>query len=505
MTSINTKASVLAVTVETTEGTPVPPSSGSDFLAQQDDVSFEPSFEQLENAELKNSLGKAKTLTGTESPTATFSHYLRHSGVEGTAPAYGPTILKALFGSETTDADEETTAAGSTAEVVVLSANGSHHPRGSALLLKNGAGYEIRPVHSQSGENLTLGFDTTNVMGAGVDVGKAVTYSPSNTISDFQTLTLWEYLGNEGAVEMIAGSRPISMDITAEAGQLINASYNFEGIEFYFNPITITSSNKYVDFNDGGVQVAEVATGTYKDPHQLADALATAMDAESTDTITCTYDDSTGIYNTASDGLSFSILWKTGVHGADNADDNIGPTIGYSDAADDTGATSYDADSAMDWSASYTPSYDSADPIIAKSMQCFIGEHDDNVCFDPSSVSISFGIPKADIMSVCAESGKSGSIPSEREIEITATALLSKYDADRFRRMRENSTTRFALMGGVKSGGNWTAGTNFCIYCPTSTVTSMNIADADGLVEVTITLMSYVDDSGNGEFYISFV
>jgi len=91
MATINTRASVLGIKVETTEGTPNPPAATSDFIAQQDDLTMEPSFEQLENAELKNSLGRAKTIVGAESPTCSFSHYLRHSGTEGTAPKYGST------------------------------------------------------------------------------------------------------------------------------------------------------------------------------------------------------------------------------------------------------------------------------------------------------------------------------------------------------------------------------------------------------------------------------
>ena len=151
MTTINTRASVLGIKVESTEGTPAFPASTADYIAQQDDLTMEPSFEQLENAELKNSLGMAKSIVGAEAPTCSFSHYFRHSGTEGTAPKFASTILKAIIGSENIDADEETCDAGSTVSNIKLTANGDHHPRGTGLLIKDATnGYSIRPAHSLS-------------------------------------------------------------------------------------------------------------------------------------------------------------------------------------------------------------------------------------------------------------------------------------------------------------------------------------------------------------------
>jgi hypothetical protein len=505
MTTINTRASVLGIKVESTEGTPALPSATTDFIAQQDDLSMEPSFEQLENAELKNSLGRAKTIVGAETPTASFSHYLRHSGTEGVAPKYGSTVLKAILGTETVDADEETTAAACTTSLIKLTGSGEDHPRGSGMLIKDATnGYSIRPAHSVSTNDVTLGFNLSDAPGSGVTVGKCVTYSVADT--GHQTLSLWEYLGNGGAVELISGARPVSMDISLEANQLANASFSFEGIGFYFNPITISDSNKYIDFNEGAASLsATLTTETYKDPHDLADHIATVMNALATATITCTYSDTTGKYTIASDGATFELEWKTGTNGSDGTDAHVGTTLGFSDAADDTGATSYTSDNAVSWAASYTPSYESADPIVCKGFECFIGEAEDNDCFDPSSVSISVSTPKVDTMSLCSDSGKSGSIISAREVTIDVVTLLPQHCADRFRRMRENTETRFFIAGGPKSGGNYEAGKCFGIYAPTCTVTSLSIADSDGRAEMSISLSTYVDDSGNGEFYIFFV
>jgi len=500
MANINTRASVCSIMPEVTEGTPVKPAATTDYIPETADFSMNPNYDKAENEELKNSLGQGKSIVVGESPDASLSFYLKGSGTEGAAPQFAD-ILEAAFGTETIDLDEETTAAGSTVSVVSLSANGSHHPRGSCLLIKDGTnGYSIRPVHSQSSEDLTLGFDLDNAPASGVSVGKAVTYSPAN--SGHQTLTMWDYLGNSGAIRMMTGARVTSLEMNFEATALAQASASFEGISFYFDPVEISSTNKYIDFDDGGGEEnVSVPEKWYKDPHELADAIATAMDAATSDNITCVYSDTTGKFTIASDGVTLSLLWNTGT----NTANGIHSTVGYSSAADDTGSTSYDSDSAIDLTSEYTPSFDSTDPVACKDMTVLLGDSDDNVCFDPSSVSVSLETPKVDELSLCAESGKSGSVVSSRAATITSTAFLPQYCADRFKRLRENTTTRFFLAGGVKSGGNWVAGKCFGIYGPTCVIDSIDIADNEGTAEISITMSTFVDEDGNGELYYSQV
>jgi hypothetical protein len=40
---------------------------------------------------------------------------------------------------------------------------------------------------------------------------------------------------------------------------------------------------------------------------------------------------------------------------------------------------------------------------------------------------------------------------------------------------------------------------------PTATISAFNIQDNGGLLEVQMTLTGFVDSSGNGEVYLSFV
>ena len=95
MTSILTRSTVVALMKETTEGTPVPPGASTDYVAIQDDFKMTPSFDVLTNAELKSSIGKSQPILGAEHPSASFSHYLRSSGVAGQAPNYGK-LLESL-------------------------------------------------------------------------------------------------------------------------------------------------------------------------------------------------------------------------------------------------------------------------------------------------------------------------------------------------------------------------------------------------------------------------
>ena len=114
-------------------------------------------------------------------------------------------------------------------------------------------------------------------------------------------------LGNGGGVQMMAGARAVSLDIEVNAGELINFKSDFEGLSYYYDPIEITSSTKYLDFtDDDGTFAAIIAPGYYKTPKALASAISAAMDAaNSGETHTCTYSDTTGRFTIISTGNSW--------------------------------------------------------------------------------------------------------------------------------------------------------------------------------------------------------
>ena len=513
-----TRQSRLALVEETTRGTAVEPSAATDFTALQDDVDLSPSFDELENAELSSSIGQKQTTLGIERPEMSFSHYMRHSGVEGQAPDYN-LLLKSLFGSETVNGTEYDTVAASTAGtstaravVKVDSAEGANFARGQALLLKDATnGYSVRNIYSISTDDLTLGFNLSGAPASGVNTGKCVAYSPGASDSDYPSLSAWLYRGNGGALELMSGARTTAMNVELAAGELINGSFTLQALEYSFNPITIDSSNKYIDLtDDGGTIVLTLTEDTYKDPNELAAHIQTVgaagVAASGGDDFLCTYSSSTGKFTiSTTTGTTFSILWKTGTHGADNADDSAAAALGFSDAADDTGATSYTSDSALSWASAYTPSLDSENPVAAKNIEVMWGDYDEYVCKEASSVSINVDHDVTDVSSICAASGRSDTVFSGRTVSVDVSLLLTRHEADTFTRFREGTSVPFACNWGRKSGGNWVAGSVTNFYMPDSTITSFKVSDSDGLVTLDLSFRAYVGSGQTEEVYMNFV
>lgn len=498
MAAVKSRASLLAVTTEVTAGTYVAPSAGTEFIALQEGFSFQPNFEVLENAEIRAGIGVAQPIQGLEQPTGNIDHYLRHSGVEGTAPGYAA-LLKGLLGAQTTNSTQRTTTTGSTTTAIELGAGGSDFARGFAVLQKT-AVYEIRPVHSVSSNTLTLGFAVNNAPGSGIGMGKCINFSPANT--GHPTLSLTLYRGNGGAVEVLTGARVASAAFKVAAGALINASYQFQGVKYHYNPIVL-SAIKYVDFtDDDGTFAASIAAGVYRDPHELASAVTTAMNAaNSGETHTCSYSDTTGKFTIVSTGTVLSLLFLTGANNASSIDTILGYT--HTDKTGTAATTGYTGASAITLTASLTPSYDSADPQAAKYNEVLIGDSSSTTCFCASQIDFTVTNEIQAVECICAESGIQEYIISKRTVEMKVIGLCTAYDVDKFKRYRSNADVRACFNFGSKSGGNWVAGTCMCIYIPIAKVSAYALGDKNGVVTMEITVRPYMDSSGNGEFYIN--
>lgn len=496
------RASSLAIVEETTEGTPVAPTAGTQFIALQEGFTLAPNFDTQESQEIRASIGVSKQIQGIERPEGSFDHYLRHSGVEGQAPNYG-LLLESLMGSTSTNSTERTTAAASTVSVVKLAAGGGDFAKGKAVLVKDSV-YSIRPVESVSTNDLTLGFNLSSAPGAGVNTGKCINYAPAN--EGHPTFTGWLYRGGGGALEVIAGARVSSASVSIAAGELVNTSYTIEGTKYYFDPINVTATDTKLDFtSDNGTFVATVTAKLYSNPHEIASALSSAMEtADPLETYTVVYQDSDGKFKITSSSTVLSLLWNTGA----NAANTIGDKLGFLTAADDTGAggtVGYTSDNAQSWAPSLTPSYDSADPQVAKNNEVLIGDADDLACFCASSVDITVTNELQDVECVCAESGVQEKIIRQRSIEINLVGILERHDADKFNKFINNSDVKFMYNFGSKTGGNWIPGTACSIYVPKATISAHEAGDDNGLVTLQISVRPYVPADGSGEFYINFL
>jgi len=95
-----------------------------------------------------------------------------------------------------------------------------------------------------------------------------------------------------------------------------------------------------IDFNEGsGELTAVVSIGSF-DAYTLATAIQNALNSAGTLTYTVSYSDTTNKFTISASG-TFSLLWKTGTNSAQT----IGGRIGFDVSADDTGQSSYVADS----------------------------------------------------------------------------------------------------------------------------------------------------------------
>lgn len=502
-----TRKTVMAVKVETTSGTPISPTAGTDFIAVQDGFELTPSITTIDNEELSPSVGSKAPILGIEEPSASISHYIRHSGVEATAPNFDP-LIEAAIGAKVAATAERVTDAGSTAgtssaaATVVLTAGGSDFERGKAVLIKDPLrAHSIRNVHSVSTNTLTLGFNLAAAPAAGVSTGRAILYKPADALD---SLSLWNYRGNGGAIELLAGGRVSEMSIEANTGELLNGSFTIDGTAYYFNPVEITASDTKLDFNETGptLRAATIPAGFYKDPHEMAETIQNAMNDVATDAITVTYSNTTGKYTITSAGTLLELLWNTGA----NTANTIGDKIGFSTAADDTGALTYTSDNAITLAAGYTPTSDSnVNPLVVKNSEFMIGSFSDYGCSGAQSLTMTLSNTLNNVLDLCEETGIAEKILTQREVSVEVVLTLSSYDAEKFKRFRRGDDVRMAFTGGVKTGGNWTAGRCVNVYMPQAKISEFQLSDSDGIITIEMTLNPYVAADGLGEVYMNFI
>ncbi len=108
---------------------------------------------------------------------------------------------------------------------------------------------------------------------------------------------------------------------------------------------TVTEDNRRIDFDRSGVKVATIALGYYPTQAEYAAAVVAALVAAD-GALTWAVDwgvaatDKFRIRDAGGAPLNFDLLWNTGA----NKYRSAGYDLGYSDAADDTGNTTYTAD-----------------------------------------------------------------------------------------------------------------------------------------------------------------
>lgn len=493
------RSSVFAIVEETTSGTLKAPSSGNEFVPLKSGFEMTYEAESRENEEILNDLGKGKSFKGKESVTGTHEAYAKNSGVVATAPDLA-LLYEAIMGTETIAANERDTVSGSTVNVVNVDAGeGAGFPVGMAVMVKNSLGYEVRNVASVSADALSMSFSLDNAPGTGVLLGRSIMYSPGTT---FPTFSAWLYEGNSFAVQAAAGCTPEELTFEASANEFCNVSFSYRGTSYFFNPIEITGSTDTIDWtDDAGTWAATVPAKFYKDPIELATALQLAMNAVTSEVFTVSYSNVTGKYTiTYASPTTLSLLWNTGT----NTAQTIGAKLGFSVAADDTGATTYTSDNAIGAvAASFTPSFDSVDPIVFKDAELLIGTQAENLCLCPTSVSITVSKENEDVDCACEESGTKEIITVSRSVTLEAEVVLSKFEVSTFNHLLNNTSISAALTVGPKSSGNWIPGKTINFFLKNCVVSNRSIA-GDNFITANITLTGFVNSTGK-DLYINFI
>lgn len=496
--TINFKAGSLALVKETTQGEPVRPSANN-FTAIQSDISLTPAFENLTNDELKNSIIAGKSVVGIEPGTGSMSHYFR-AGDNGAAPDYGLLIEAATGTQKIIAGSEASVVASPTPTTTVFDVDdASEYAKGDILLIQKTDGFQRRPIESVSGNTITLAFALDTAPQAGDLIGKPITYQLENDSNLVPTLSCWYYLPQ--TAQLLAGTRVAGLDITAEAGQFINASFSLEGTGFYWNPLVVDASNFSLDFDVSATEYnVSIPQKTYRDPHDLGEAIESAMNAAGSGVVfSVSYGDD-GKYTITGDS-SFSLLWATGA----NTATSIGGLLGFTVLADTSSATSHVSEDFIDLSSGFTPSYDEADPIVSKSSLLLVGDTDDNVCLNHSSVSFSIGNTNANLLDGCSPTAVVGSLFSDRELTASVTSYLQPYEAEFFRRLRKGETTKFFFAAGESAGGQPVKDKSFGAFMSHATITSLTIAEQDGNAILEMELAGFAPDDSSQPGFLGFV
>jgi hypothetical protein len=102
----------------------------------------------------------------------------------------------------------------------------------------------------------------------------------------------------------------------------------------------VSATTKYIDFDEGGAEKTATLTPGVYNGTTLATHVQAQMVAAGTKAYTCAYDETTGLFTLTSPSGTFVIRWQSGTHTATSA----APVLGYSQAANDSGALTYVGD-----------------------------------------------------------------------------------------------------------------------------------------------------------------
>lgn len=235
MAALRTRNAVILVKTEISEGTDAAPSASSDaILVEVPANPFADNANIIQTNEATGSFDGAGPIVGGIRNTITFSHYLKGSGVAGTAPEFGP-LLKAcgwaetLTGTAVPSSAEACGAGGSTTTAELGSSAGTtaQQYRGMPIDFTSGVSGSAFITNYTAGKIATLSDTLGGTIDAGTNyqIPKNVLYSPGST--SISSCTIWMYL--DGLLYKFTGCRG-TMSLEATAGEVGKMTYTMSGI-----------------------------------------------------------------------------------------------------------------------------------------------------------------------------------------------------------------------------------------------------------------------------------
>lgn len=494
-TSSLQRASVFAVKEESTSGDLILPTAGTEFVPLRPGFTMAPTLEELSSDEMVNDIGMTKSYIGLETVEGTHPAYFKSKGSAG-FPNW-EIILRSSLGAKNQRTSTDTVVVGSTVTAIKV-ADASLYAVGQAVMI-NGEIRNITALNTTT-DILTMNFAFTTV-NTGDTIQKCYCVLPA--ASGHPSYSAVVYRASGAAIEAAAGCLSKQVTMTMEAGKQAEINFNFEGTKYFYNPIEITATNKYLDIEDFATNVvaATLTEKIYRSPDELAAEITTKAAAATGEAVTCTFSSSTGKFTIANGAGTFKLLWNTGA----NTANSVGTTLGFLVAADDTGAATYTSDSAITYPVPYTPSYDSVDNVIIKGAELFIGSSTDNFCRKTDTVTVTIDTPVTNASSICSETGVLEKLILSREVTLSCSILLEKHEVALFTKFINSSTTQAMVNFGPTSNNLYTVGKSINVCIGNFVITGHKVS-GDEILRIDIEGKGFISSTTDlKDIYVNFV
>jgi len=219
---------LVALVEEVTEGTPIDPSAGAEFIQVLDGITNDPAKELVERAVITPLKGKIQPRTSTRSASGSLPLEWKASGTEGADDLEAGIAYEALLGGKTQISARDEVEATSTASAFLVTGHGL--TVGMFLHILEPGAHHLAFVKSVEGvDDFTITPPMPGAPTPGTEYAKSTVYFADDNEKTFTETIYW---GDE-IKEQIDGVRPASCSFeNIVTGQTPNASFSLQGLNF---------------------------------------------------------------------------------------------------------------------------------------------------------------------------------------------------------------------------------------------------------------------------------